>query len=157
MRIEIDEVCSFCDGTGIYVGMAERDGYGIVCNKCSGTGGYRFVHEYEHFKNRKVRSDVNRVLQCNPGIVVGSNLDFGGKSYIEWLENGYFESGSEMRKFTCPAWWFQTANYKQKPEWEQCIISGTFSGCKEFLNKKRCWEIYDKEHNQTEKQENICE
>jgi hypothetical protein len=145
MRFVVYEICVSCGGTGIYVGMAERDGVGIVCNKCSGTGGYRFVHEYEHFKNRKVRSDVNRVLPCNPGIIVGSNLDFGGKSYIEWLENGYFERGSEMREFTCPAWWFQSANHYKMPNWEQCIVSGQFSQCKHFMTKKSCWEKYDED------------
>jgi len=30
--------CSACKGTGLYVGMAEREGAAVVCSRCKGTG-----------------------------------------------------------------------------------------------------------------------
>ncbi len=71
MRIEFDEQCKPCNGSGLYKGMAERDGYAVVCQNCGGTGKHHFVYEYEEFTGRKDRDDITNVIQCNPGIAVG--------------------------------------------------------------------------------------
>jgi hypothetical protein len=52
-----------------------------------------------------------------------------------------------MRNYTCPAWWYQSADYTKKPEWEECIACGSFSECKNFSNKEKCWEKFDAENN----------
>jgi len=144
-KIEFDQQCKDCKGTGLYAGMGERDGYAVQCYKCSGTGKYHFVHEYEEFTDRKTRNDVTKVIECNPGIMAGGNLNFGGMSYQEWLSGKKFKTGMEMREYTCPAWWYQTANYEKKPNWEECWGCGLFSSCKHFKNKQTCWERWDKE------------
>ena len=36
--IEFDCECESCKGTGLYVGMAEREGSAVVCHTCKGTG-----------------------------------------------------------------------------------------------------------------------
>lgn len=36
--IKIECECNACKGTGLYVGMAERDGAAVVCYTCKGTG-----------------------------------------------------------------------------------------------------------------------
>ena len=62
--IEFDEKCKSCKGTGIYVGMAERDGAGIVCHTCKGTGCHHVKFEYEDFEGKIVRKDImNRMLR----------------------------------------------------------------------------------------------
>jgi len=76
-KIEFDEQCQHCGGTGLYRGLGERDGFAVVCNYCEGTGKYHFVHIYEEFTGRKESEGVATVIQCNPGIVVGGLLDFG--------------------------------------------------------------------------------
>jgi hypothetical protein len=50
-----------------------------------------------------------------------------------------------MRKYTCPAWWYQSADYKKKPNWKECLACGSFSSCKHFSIKQNCWDRFDKE------------
>ena len=149
MRIEHKEKCRYCNGTGLYKGLAERDEFAVVCRKCDGTGCFEFVHEYEPFAKRAERQDVQRVIQANPGIVAGTGnghslLSFGGMPYQEWVAGKPFPAKSEMRNFVCPAWWYQSADYSRKPDWKECG-SGAFSSCKYFCVKAKCWERFDAE------------
>ena len=148
--IEFDEKCKPCGGTGIYVGMGERDGAGIICHTCGGTGCHHVKIEYEDFEGRIKRKNIERVFQTNPGIVIGKGKqlrleDFGGISYEAWLPGHRFLPGTEMRKFTCPAWWYQSADYNKKPDWKECSIMGIFSKCNYFKEKNKCWKRWDKE------------
>lgn len=152
-KIEILEKCSDCKGTGLYVGFAEKDGAAVVCHTCKGTGCCHYVHEYEEFKSRSLRPGVLHVIEANPGIGVGKGTeanyslsDFGGMPYKDWLEGQPFLRGMEMRKFTCPVWWYQATDYSKKPSWEECRLSGTFSGCKRFKTKDQCWTRFDREN-----------
>ena len=148
-RIEYKCKCGSCKGTGIYVGMAERSGAGVVCSTCKGTGCRHVVIEYEDFDERVRRDDVERVYQVNSGICIGkgeglSLEDFGGLPYDAWRDGAPFQAGMENRKFTCPAWWYQSADYKRKPNWDECGW-GAFSACKHFGNKQACWDRWDQE------------
>jgi len=149
-KIEFDEKCPSCSGTGLYIGMGERDGAAVVCYTCDGTGKYHFIHEYDEFENRINNPKAKRVYETNPGICVGEGNnckleDFGGMPYSDWIKNKKFPNKSEMRKYTCPAWWYQSANYKLKPDWKECLACGSFSSCKHFGNKEKCWERFDSE------------
>ena len=149
-KIVIEEKCPACNGTGLYVGMAERDGFAVVCHQCGGTGKYTFFHEYENFERREERRGIRRVLETNCGICVGTrngyNIEsFGGMPYKEWLSGFDFPPKSEMREFTCPVWWYQSANYELKPDWDECVIGRSFSDCPYFKNKEKCWDRFDKE------------
>ena len=150
-KIEFKEKCSACNGTGLYVGLADnntkRDGSAVICSKCKGSGEYLFVHEYEDLKERERRKDVERVFEVNPGIVIGTNngalklTDFGGMPYNDWLAGKPFPSKSENRKYTCPRWWYQLADYKKKPQWNECgaVFGRSFFGCPHFKTKASCW------------------
>ena len=153
ITIEFNEVCQSCNGTGLYVGMAERDGAAVVCHDCRGTGCHKFHHKYEEFVIRKERSGVERVFQTNPGICIGRGnghrlADFGGMPLKEWEQGLPFVAGTENRKFTCPCWWYQSADYDRKPEWKECedMLGRTFSGCPHFGKKAECWARWDKEN-----------
>ncbi len=152
MIIEFDEKCQTCGGTGLYVGLAEHDGAGIVCIRCKGTGIVHFKHEYEEPVKHVRRNDVTRVYESNPGIVLKTNsekgcslADFGGMSFDDWDVGKPFPKGSENRLFVCPAWWYQSVDYKKKPDWDICTFGGTFSGCDHFGNKDKCWKRFDSE------------
>lgn len=151
--IELKIVCKSCDGTGLYSGMGEQKGAAVVCHNCEGTGCFDYKFEYEDFVVRKERRGTKRVFECNPGIGIGEdpkrNLkleDFGGMPYKEWEAGLPFPKGSEMRKYTCPAWWYQAADYDKKPKWKKCIGYGSFSDCKNFKTKEKCWKRFDKEN-----------
>ena len=147
----VKEVCKSCKGTGLYVGLAESNGSAVVCHRCKGTGCHEFVHKYEEFTERQKSHNVSRVFQVNPGICIGINdnlrlEDFGGIPIIDWEEGKPFPAKSEDRKHTCPAWWYQSADYKKKPSWDKCLGCGSFYGCKHFDEKHKCWERWDQEN-----------
>jgi len=147
--IEIEQECQSCNGTGLYCGMAERNGFAVVCHTCNGTGKHKFTHCYNDFTvRRKPDKEIGRVLQTNPGIVVGTGSghsieSFGGMPFEQWERGEPFPQRSEMRQFVCPAWWYQSADYKLKPNWKECGF-GVFSQCDHFPNKHKCWERWDK-------------
>lgn len=150
LTIEFYESCQSCGGTGLYVGLAERDGSAVVCHHCKGTGKFHFRREYEPFTARKVKADIHRVFEVNPGICIGVGNghrleDFGGMPFENWNAGQPFPSQSENRKFTCPAWWYQSADYDKKPRWYECCVCGPFSKCIHFPSKHLCWERFDKE------------
>ena len=148
--VEFDEKCTSCGGTGLYVGMGEHDGAAVVCHGCDGTGKYHFKHEYEDFDGRLEGENIERVYATNVGIGIGKAkgkyvlTDFGGMNYQDWLEGKPFPKQSEMRRFVCPAWWYQSADYKKKPTWKECGY-GSFNNCAEFSSKDKCWERWDRE------------
>lgn len=147
--IELDQECPSCGGTGVYVGMAERDGYAVECRTCKGKGEYHFTHTYVPFTGRKDLDGVKIVVEVNPGIMLGKDekgrdLDFGGIPYEDWKNGAPFER-SEMRNYSCPAWWYQLADYKQKPQWRKCIGVGVFADCRHFGEKHVCWKQFDYE------------
>lgn len=152
-KLEFDAKCKACDSTGLYVGVAERDGAAVVCHQCNGTGCHKLVVEYEDFEGRESCGDIEWVYRVNPGIAIGKSdsyalSDFGGISYEQWSNNGSFPPRTEDRRHTCPAWFYQSADYKKKPDWDECLGCGSFSGCKYFPNKHRCWERWDQENSQ---------
>jgi hypothetical protein len=150
-KFEVFENCQKCNGTGLYSGMGERDGAAVVCHLCEGTGKYQFIHTYEEFTERKKDKNVKRVYQINPGICIGENdsgltlEDFGGMPYQDWLDKKQFEKGMEDRKHTCPKWYYQGLKCKSKFEWCEGRIGRTFSSCKKFNDKEKCWEQFDED------------
>ena len=151
---EVLEECKACKGTGLYVGLGERSGAAIVCGKCKGTGAFKFIYYYKKFqKKQNPPKDVKRVFQTNPGIVVGEGngiklSDFGGMPLSDWLKGKEFKQGMENRKYTCPAWWYQSADYKKKPDWDECLSSWgrSFCDCEYFNKKEKCWAKFDEEN-----------
>ena len=150
--IEHDEKCQSCDGTGLYVGMAERGGAAVECHTCKGTGCHKFSYQYEDFTGREDRPGVVRVYKTNPGICIGTGNghrleDFGGMPLEDWKAGHPFGPGTENRNFTCPCWWYQRADYKLKPDWEECnrSLGRSFSDCPHYANKAECWKRWDRE------------
>jgi len=153
-KIEYDCKCPACGGAGVYSGLGERDGFAVVCHACKGKGEVHRIYEYEDFEGRAEKPGIIHVVATNPGICLGLKgedqtfvyEDFGGMPYKDWLEGKPFPDKSENRKSTCPAWWYQSADYEKKPNWEECMGAGSFSVCKKFSNKDECWDKWDKEN-----------
>ena len=153
--IEYDEQCQECKGTGVFVGMAERDGVGVVCYRCKGRGNRHIHIEYEPFTVRRERADVAWVIAQNPGIVVGAGggyvyRDFGGMPYADWVDDKPFPPQSEMRRFVCPRRWFGQG-HALYPTYEKCpnVIGGLIYKCDQWESPERwaeCWARWDMEH-----------
>jgi hypothetical protein len=165
IKVRVEHECKNCSGTGLYQGFGEqKDAAAVVCSYCKGTGQRVFEEQFTPFTGRKPKKGVKRVFQTNPGIAIGTapgcvdpqtkeplRLDhFGGIPYKDWAAGKGFPPGSEMRRFVCPAWWYQSADSTKRPEWKECGWGQIFSDCKHFKDKSKCWERFDKE--QAEKQ-----
>lgn len=140
--------CNSCKGTGLYVGLAERDGAAVICHRCEGTGQRHETVEYEPFTGRKEKDGVTRVFATAAGIVLSPEITSGGVPLAEWEADGQspYQAGVELRSHTCPAWWYQSTNYALKPDWKECQNVGQFSTCSSFPSKDKCWERWDKEN-----------
>ena len=151
-KIEYDEQCKSCKGTGLYIGIGERDGAAIICHTCKGTGCHHVCVEYDSFTIRQDNPNVRRVYKANPGICIGSNnsctlADFGGMPVKEWESGLPFPLGSEDRKHTCPAWWDQcSGDYSGVTDTAWCnqFAGHRFADCIKFNEKEECWKLYDK-------------
>lgn len=148
-EIRIKHECGACNGTGLYVGMAERSGAAVVCHSCKGQGWKESV--FVEFTERKEKPGVRRVFQTNPGVVIGEReglalSDFGGMPLEDWKAGKPFPAGSENRAYSCPRWWTQSAGGSM-PEWDECYsnIGRSFSQCAHFCNKAECWKRWDSE------------
>ena len=144
-----DQECKSCSGTGLYIGFAEKDGASVICNKCKGAGKQHQYFEYTEFTGRKDNSKATHVFAVNPGIGVDNGkITPGGVSKEEWMADSRspFQPGNELRQHTCPAWWYQSADYNKKPDWKECLGVGTFARCQYFPTKHKCWERWDKEN-----------
>ena len=149
MTIQWVQQCTSCRGTGLYVGMTERDGSAVVCGTCKGTGREVCKHNYKEFKGREERIDVRQVYAACAGTILAPDVVPGGVSYENWKQNPntVFALGRETRFHSCPAWWYQSVDYKQKPNWDECneAIGKTFSDCPHFSEKAKCWDRFDRE------------
>ena len=139
--------CADCKGIGLYQGMGEREGASVVCKSCRGTGEQHFTKEYEPFAGRRKPVGITQVYQTNPGIMLANDIVPGGVSIEQWLEepDSPQQAGAEMREHTCPAWWYQGANFSLQPQWSECRKSMKFSDCPSFAKKEKCWERWDRE------------
>ena len=78
-KITLKVECGACRATGIYSGLAEPIGTGVVCLNCGGTGSKELT--FKLFKDRKKRDDIKTVmvsrgsflLNCGP---VGTEITY---------------------------------------------------------------------------------
>ena len=137
--MKIKTVCKSCKGTGVYKGMAEIKNVGVVCSRCKGTGCDEI--EYEPFTKKERKAGIKKIFEYNPGIGIDDTVR-GGMSYNDWFDGKPFPPKSEIREFTCPAWWYH--NIKLCPVTNQILPGTCFSDCPYFKNKEMCWEHHDK-------------
>lgn len=150
--MKVKTQCHACEGTGIYVGFAEKNGAGVVCTTCNGTG--MKVIKYTPFSGRVERKDVKRVYyNCPYGIsAIDSELDgkkfpFSkfGCSYDDWLK------GVKPKQITflgCPLYMNQGACHDVDGFVERCdeLNGGWLSdirACKNNVNKSECWKLFN--------------
>ena len=151
--IEVNMVCKSCKGTGLYVGIAEREGAAVVCNTCKGTG--CAVMKYEPFVARKVRTDVTRVYKSSYGHVIapdkklkisnGTVIDMTkeGVSYTEFL---YGIQPKDIEVFGCPMMIDQAACHRKEGFIDEChkLNGGWLNYIPDCScdNKDACWERF---------------
>lgn len=155
--IDVDVYCTKCDGTGLYKGMAERDGAAVICVHCDGTGKEHIHLEYERFVSRKKRNNVNRVYKTAAGYGIsdqdtinssGETIHFSkcGCTYEEW-ENG--NDPKPIKELHCPMMHFgqgtDDGNFVRINLCEKvnkCFVGTYFPKCAE-TNRESCWKKYE--------------
>ena len=148
MKIEWVQQCVSCRGSGIYAGIGECQGAGVVCHTCDGTGRQQMLVEYNEFTGLKSRSDIRMVYPRNCGYKLSDKLpgtEGGGIPYLDWLKNPdiFSEPKREMRGQSCPHLWTG-----QEWSWDGCkALRGgdDIRSCKHFCNKAKCWDKFDRE------------
>ena len=147
---EIIIECPDCEGTGLYVGLAERKGAAVVCHTCKGTG--KTKYHYNDFTGRKKKENVVRVFAQSCGYVhtaedyVGSNetiaFSKGGCTYEEWLNGA---DPKPVKDLYCPYIWDNrgTGNEPRKRCAEGIKGFGYISNCQFFSDKASCWVEYE--------------
>ncbi len=152
-KIELDIECQACGGTGIYAGMGERDGAGVVCNRCDGTGEYHYTFEYKEFEGIIKRDNVTRVYKSSYGYCFApKKIDFArigeidltqeGVSYAEFLEG---KCPQHIREMACPMLADQSACHSMSGFTDMCNCTGLLiTECPQYKDKATCWERFDK-------------
>ena len=148
--------CSRCNGTGLYIGMAEHNGAAVVCNSCKGLGETTF--SYNEFTGRKKRENVKRVYKGAYGYGIsaedvttneGKFLPYSqyGCTYEEWL------NGAEPKHIEflyCP-YMADNKGIGNEPlercRYEGRSICGLISDCKFYDDKATCWKLLKLEVN----------
>lgn len=149
--------CGTCKGTGLYVGIAERDGAAVICSRCNGTGKINFSETFYIFKGRKERKDVERVFDNNydcfisakDSIVNGELIPFSkeGVSYKSWFHDG--KKPAPIKSLICPLIHTNQSLEKENKNnlYKHRCRKGIYPGdricdCKFFYDKETCWLIY---------------
>ena len=83
-KLKVEAECYDCGGTGVYCGMAEPKGVGVVCLSCNGSG--KIMISYNPFNGRKKRADV-KVVRLSRGsfIPLGCGPTGGQITYEEFV------------------------------------------------------------------------
>jgi len=149
-KIELDIECKACGGTGIYVGLAERNGAAVVCYTCGGTGKQKYVFEYTPFTSQQFAADVKRVYASGMGYVITPDkLDFENIGEIDMSQEGVsyaeFREGCmpfHVEDLGCPMLADQCACHKIEGFTEQCPMGRLLTSCEQYSDKAKCWERF---------------
>lgn len=159
-RIEMTIQCPACNGTGVYVGMAERDGAAVVCHRCNGSGKYDYSYEYEEFTGIKKAEGVERVYKKGYGFVIAPQvLDFTGIGEIDMGEEGVsyaeFLKGNlpgHTKKLACPMVADQSVCHRVSGFVDECealhgscLLGTLLTKCNYQPHKANCWKRFDRD------------
>jgi len=144
--ISLDIVCPSCDGTGLYVGLAERDGAAVVCYRCKGLGQYAYRFEYEPFEVRRPAPKSVKSVHVARGYVISDRLEGsdGGVPIEQWSP-GMTVPADE--KLYCP-WNYTTQAYcahRDADGYAPFPLGAQATSCSYWPDKADCWRIFHSE------------
>jgi len=146
--------CPSCNGTGVYAGMAEREGAAVVCVTCKGSG--CTIYTYKDFTGLKTAKGIKRVYKHGYGyfistgdVVFGAitvNMNKEGVSYSEFLSG---KKPNHIEKIACPMLADQHECQKIKGFNDECselhgssLLGININKCNQQANKAKCWDRF---------------
>jgi hypothetical protein len=159
-ELKMNIECQSCKGTGIYHGIGEGDGVGVICYTCYGTGCEEFCLEYMPFTKRKKRTDIKRVhkngTQWKLGLgkikfnisnneICEIDMNKEGVSYKEFLTG---KTPKEIKQLQCPMLADQGACSNKEGFKDKCYelglsVCGMITQCKNYENRLECWKRFE--------------
>ena len=154
MQKVIEIQCPHCNGEGLYVGMAERDGAAVICSYCKGTG--KSEYYYTEFTGRKINPKITRVFKTGQAYIIAGkgkvtldngyfiNFEKEGVSYEEW-RNG--KEPKHIRNMGCPMCADQSQCHDLEGFTDVCYNLnggwiGSFTRCKQYKCLHECWDRF---------------
>ena len=159
--LEGEAECKSCKGTGLYAGLAEKEGARVICRTCEGIGKIKISFQWNKFKKKKIDKNATRVYTNGMGYVItdkdvtikgenGEDIIFPfsqyGCSYKDWLKG---TTPKPLKFLGCP---YQHTNQRLQTEdvndlyktrCHENIGYGLISNCKLYHCKGTCWDIYE--------------
>jgi hypothetical protein len=152
-EITIEIECPSCSGTGIYMGMGEKEGASILCHTCKGTG--KSTYTYNPFTGRKIHDRASRVYLRGYGYCISTGItQFKGVGPIDMSKEGVsyqeFLDGkmpTHIEKLACPMMTDQGACHDKKGFVNICEEKNggwfsVLSSCKYQCKKGECWDRF---------------
>lgn len=145
--------CKACGGTGLYVGLAERDGTAVVCHTCKGTGESQVT--YRPFVERQPAPKGVKRVHVAMGYVLSTKEPrcSGGVPLAEWtpgmaipadeqLYCPYLYTGQEWCAFTKTRSYTRQDGTRHSYESAPPQAGEMISDCPRWPEKAACWERY---------------
>jgi hypothetical protein len=151
-KIELEIECQSCGGTGVYSGMGEGKGAGVVCYVCEGTGAYDYVFEYSDFHGKNRKDGIDRVYKRNMGYMLSTGaINFKGVGEIDMDKEGvsyddFFDGKmpEHIKQLGCPMRADQGECHDIEGFVDECNnmgleFGGIITDCKNYPKKHECW------------------
>lgn len=145
--IDLAIVCQSCDGTGLYVGVAERDGSAVVCYRCTGSGNYAYHFEYEPFVERRPAPEGVTRVHVGRGYVLSPKHPQCTGIPVSEYEPGMSVPADEQLYcpylYTHQGWCAKPE--KWHPDYEPAApveLGAYISDCKHWDDKADCWRLF---------------
>lgn len=140
--IEVAIACKACDATGLYVGMAERDGTAVVCCRCHGTGHDTFT--YTPFTERQAPPSTVARVHVARGYALSNQHPGcqGGTPITEWKPGQVVPADEQLY---CPYLYTNQDWCAQRPGQHHDSPLGAgdwISDCPFWSEKAECWRAY---------------
>lgn len=147
-RITLDIACKACGGTGLYVGMGERDGAAVVCHTCQGTGKDTF--SYEPFTSRKPAPASVASVHVARGYLLGDSPKCnGGMPADQWKPGATVPADEQLYcpyLYTHQGWCAKPEPTTYSDQMEAPLLGGQrISDCKHWADKGDCWRLFHAE------------
>jgi len=157
--------CKSCSGTGVYQGMAEGHGCGVVCTTCKGSGAFEYTFTYNEFKGKRTKDGISRVYKSGYGYKIGLgkinfvgigeiDMDKKGVSYTEFLSG---QMPAHIQELCCPMLADQGACHAIDGFVQQCKKLdgrgwiGHIPNCNYASKKSLCWDRFTRAQKAQEK------